>query len=256
MDVTRLNREAWDQIAVEEDRWFRALSPTRIENARVGDWELKLTPTRRVPRSWFGDSIEQKKILCLAAGGGQQAPLLAAAGADVTVADFSSVQLNRDRQAAEQFGLKIQCLQMDMADLSDLNDLQFDLIVNPTSVCYIPDVKPVWKHCFRILKSGGGLMTGFMLPVNFLFDPILRDRQKLAVQNSIPYSDFDLPAETQERILSPVRPAEFGHSLTELIGEALGAGFHLVDFFTDRWGDRDKLSDHLDVFGCCLFRKP
>jgi len=37
-----------------------------------------------------------KNVLRLASGGGQQGPILAAAGADVTVLDFSKSQLEQD----------------------------------------------------------------------------------------------------------------------------------------------------------------
>jgi len=39
-----------------------------------------LTPTKPVPREWFGD-LKGKKLLGLASGGGQQMPIFTAAGA-------------------------------------------------------------------------------------------------------------------------------------------------------------------------------
>ena len=256
MGTLENNRDAWDRIAAENERWFKSLTPEEINSARAGRWKLKLTPTRDVPVAWYGGDIRDRNVLCLAAGGGQQAPLLAAAGAKVTVLDFSHEQLERDLHAARKFGLNIQTIQADMADLSEFTSDPFDLIINPTSVCYIPEVEPVWQHSFRLLKNGGRFLSGFMLPHNFIFDPLSRDRGTLNVAYSIPYSDLDLPDEVQERLLSPIRPVEFGHSLTHLIGGPLRVGFQLLDFFTDRWGDRDALSDCLDVFGCMLIEKP
>ena len=52
-----------------------------------------------VPRHWFPASIKGTALLCLASGGGQQGPVLAAAGADVTVFDTSPRQLGRDEGA-------------------------------------------------------------------------------------------------------------------------------------------------------------
>ena len=43
--------------------------------------------------------IKGKKILCLASGGGQQAPILSAIGGKVTVFDNSIEQLNKDKVA-------------------------------------------------------------------------------------------------------------------------------------------------------------
>ncbi|MCY8527410.1 SAM-dependent methyltransferase, partial [Bacillus atrophaeus] len=47
------------------------------------------------------------KVLCLAAGGGQQGPILAAAGADVTILDNSEKQLQQDQYVAERDGLTL-----------------------------------------------------------------------------------------------------------------------------------------------------
>ena len=68
-----------------------------------------------VPKSWFGD-LGDKELLCLASGGGQQAPILAAAGALVTSFDQSSEQLRKDAEVAARNDLSIRCLQWDRAD--------------------------------------------------------------------------------------------------------------------------------------------
>jgi 2-polyprenyl-3-methyl-5-hydroxy-6-metoxy-1,4-benzoquinol methylase len=57
--------------------------------------------TKPVPRGWFPD-LNGCDVLCLASGGGQQGPVLAAAGANVTVFDISSRQLAQDRLVAER----------------------------------------------------------------------------------------------------------------------------------------------------------
>ena len=51
---------------------------------------------------WLQGNIRGKTLLCLAAGGGRQGPLYAAAGAIVTVVDISPAMLEIDRQIAEQ----------------------------------------------------------------------------------------------------------------------------------------------------------
>ena len=57
-----------------------------------------------------------------------------------------------------------------MANLSMFTDVRFDLIMHPVSNVYVPDVKPVWREAFRMLKPGGTLLNGFMNPVHYLFD--------------------------------------------------------------------------------------
>ena len=88
-----------------------------VELARGGQWEIALTPRRPVPRAWFGE-VMGKQILCLASGGGQQAPILAAGGASVVSLDASDAQLAKDQELAARHGLDLRCEQGDMADLS------------------------------------------------------------------------------------------------------------------------------------------
>ena len=92
--------------------------------------------------------------MCLASGGGQQGPILAAAGADVTVFDNSPRQLEQDRYVADRDGLHLQTVEGDMRDLSCFPDESFDLIVHPVSNVFVPDVKPVWREAYRVLKPG------------------------------------------------------------------------------------------------------
>ena len=61
-----------------------------VQNAKEGNWSILLTPTKPVPKEWFPENLKDKKILCLASGGGQQSPILAATGAEVTVFDNST----------------------------------------------------------------------------------------------------------------------------------------------------------------------
>src|SRR5690606_7312110 len=113
------------------------------------------------PKQWFG-TLKGKDVLCLASGGGQQVPILAAAGGRVTSFDNSEEQLSRDRAVAEREGLGVETVQGDMADLSVFPDASFDLVFHPASNLFIPDVNPVWRECFRVLRPGGRLLSGFL----------------------------------------------------------------------------------------------
>ena len=130
MDVRSYNRHAWDRQVEKGNRWTLPVGPDVIAAARRGDWQLVLTPTRPVPREWF-PKLAGEAVLCLASGGGQQAPVLAAAGAVVTVLDNSPAQLAQDRLVAERERLDIQTLLGDMADLSAFADGAFGLIFHP-----------------------------------------------------------------------------------------------------------------------------
>ncbi|MFT5304497.1 MAG: SAM-dependent methyltransferase [Mariniblastus sp.] len=234
-------------MAEAGDKYYRAMTPTQIEDARKGTWRIRVTPTKAVPRDWFG-VLEGKSVLCLAGGGGQQSPILAALGADVTVFDVSDSQLARDQKIAEREGLVIQTLQGDMRDLAEIDDESFDLIVSPCATCFCPTVEEVWRESFRVLKPGGSLIVGFINPIYYLFDAAKMDRDEFQVSHSIPYCDFDLPDKEREQLIGPDRPLEFGHSLDSLLGKQIAAGFKLTGFFEDGWGASDKLSSLINLF--------
>lgn len=247
MDSTEFNRRAWDNIATSRHRWFSAATGQQIDAARDGDVSIRLTATRPIPQNWIGD-VGGTRILALAAGGGHQGPILAAAGARVTVVDLSEGQLEIDRRLAAEHNLELDTIRADMTDLSVIASESFDVVINPCSVNFVSDVRPVWREAARVLSPRGVLITGLMQPVNFLFDPVKRDRGKLKVRFRIPYSDLDLPPEELEQTIGPERPIDFGHSLTDLIGGQLDAGFMLTDIMEDVWGGDDALSDRISTF--------
>ncbi len=133
MDVPEYNRQAWDRQVAKGNVWTRPVDTGLIEAARNGEWSLLLTPLKPVPRSWFQDDLSNCKVLCLASGGGQQGPILAAAGADVTVFDNSSAQLAQDDMVARRHDLAIVTELGDMCDLSRFTDETFDLVFHPVS---------------------------------------------------------------------------------------------------------------------------
>ena len=247
IDVTRYNRKAWDHVADQGDDLYHAMTPEQIERAKAGEWRIRVTPTKAVPQDWILP-VKNQDVLCLAAGGGQQAPILAALGANVTVADLSEKQLQRDAEIADREGLAIKTVVADMASMPEMEDASFDLVINPCSVIFCPDVKPVWCEVHRVLKPGGRFITGFINPIYYLFDAAKMDRGKLKARHKIPYSDLQLDAEEREKLIGPDRPLEFGHTLTDLIAGQLDCGFQITGFFEDRWGDDDRLSSMIDVF--------
>jgi len=251
MDVFAHNREAWDKLVEKHNRWTVAVSSDVIGRARQGDWQIVLTPTRPVPRRWF-PVLPGAATLCLVSGGGQQGPVLAAAGAQVTVLDASDRQLAQDRLAAERDGLSLATVQGDMADLSRFADACFDLIVHPCSNCFVPDVRPVWRECHRVLRPGGVLLAGFVNPVRYIFDDDQMEAGRLAVRHAIPYSDLaTLDEDDRHRtIVAEHEPLEFGHTLEDQIGGQLDAGFVITGFYEDRYdeSDSDPVSEHLPTF--------
>ncbi len=251
MDIQAYNREAWNKLVESGDRWTVPVTTDEIQRAKEGEWQIVLTPTKPVPKPWFPD-LRGASTLCLASGGGQQGPILAAAGATVTVLDASPRQLEQDRTVAEREGFSLRTVEGDMADLSMFADASFDLIVHPCSNCFVLHVRPVWRACFRVLRPGGILLAGFTNPVRYIFDEEHMEKGSLEVRHSIPYSDLtDLDEKTRRRmILDRGEPLAFGHSLEDQIGGQLDAGFLIIGFYEDRYdgGAAYPLSKYLPTF--------
>ena len=232
-DIGRFNRDGWNRLVDEDNVWTRPVSPKVITRARHGDWALILTPNKPVPRDWFGE-VAGKDILCLASGGGQQGPVLSAAGANVTVFDASPKQLAQDAMVAARDGLTLTTQEGFMHDLGCFADGSFDLVFHPVSNCFAPEIEPVWRECFRVLRPGAALLAGFMNPHVYIFDAEADARGELIARFDLPYADNrDLPQDELHRLLARDHVVEFSHSLDTQIGAQLRAGFVLTHFFED-----------------------
>ena len=256
MDVPGYNREAWDRQVEDGNQWTVPVGSEVIEAARCGEWEVLLTDQKYVPREWFPE-MAGADVLCLASGGGQQAPTFAAAGANVTVLDNSPRQLAQDRFVAEREALDLKTVQGDMRDLSAFADGSFDLVFHPVSNLFVPDVRPVWKEAFRVLRSGGALLAGFLNPVVYIFDlELADDTGEIRVSYSLPYSDATSRTEEElGRQMDRREPLEFSHTLEEQIGGQTEAGFLISGFYEDRHRD-DPIAAFMPTFVATRAIKP
>jgi len=251
MDIRKHNQIAWDNEVAKGNPWTIPFGPEIIAAARQGEWEVYLTPFRPLPREWMPD-LKDCDLLCLAGGGGQQGPLLAAAGASVTVLDNSPAQLAKDRMVAGRDGLQLITVEGDMADMSALGDESFDLIINPVSNVFAPDLQPIWREPSRVLKPGGVLLVGFDNPVVHSFDwDLVEQKGELRVAHKLPWSDAeDLSQAELKRYRQNKIPLEFSHSLETQIGGQVDAGFVITGFYEDRYPPEaeDPISKYMPHF--------
>jgi SAM-dependent methyltransferase len=204
-----------------------------VDSARRGEFSVLLTETKPVPKDWF-PPFQGLDLLGLACGGGQQGPVFAALGARVTIFDNSPAQLERDHQVADREGLTIRTVEGDMRDLSIFPDESFDLVFHPVSNVFCPEVRPVWKESFRVLRPGGLLLAGFANPIYYMFGTHADEQETLKVMYAIPYSDLnDMEPEELDICIEEGIPLEFGHSLTDLIAGQTDAGFAITGFYED-----------------------
>jgi SAM-dependent methyltransferase len=123
-----------------------------------------------------------------------------------------------------------------MTDLSALQADSFDYIINPISNLYVPDVNPVWRECYRVLRNNGILLASFYNPILFVFDQHsdLERQGLIQPKYTIPYSDIDSLTEKQyQEKIQKGEAIVFGHSLTDQINGQLKAGFKLTGFYED-----------------------
>ena len=259
MDIREYNRDAWNSLVAKGDQWTIPVTSEQIERARAGEWEVGLTPTKRVPREWFGE-LKDAAVLCLASGGGQQGPILAAAGANVTVFDNSPAQLGQDRFVAQRDGLTIETVEGDMRDLGHFAEGRFDLIFHPASNSFVPNLEPVWREAFRVLKPGGHILTGFCNPVLYVFDYDQMGDGELIVRHKIPYSDLThLTDGERQKIVDRGEAFCFGHTLEDQIGGQTDAGLMIVGMYEDTWkddADYASISEYISCFAATRSRKP
>jgi len=247
MNIREYNRTAWNRNVDTGNQWTIPVGPEVTEAARRGEWTIVLTPTKPVPREWF-PPLKGLEVLCLASGGGQQGPVLAAAGANVTVFDNSPRQLEQDRAVADRDGLTIHTVEGDMIDLSVFPEASFDLIVHPCSNSFVPEVRPVWREAYRVLKPGGILLAGIVNPIMFLFDEVKMETGEFIVRHRIPYSDLTSLTPKELRCYTDKNaPVAFGHTLDDQIGGQLEVGFLLTGFYEDR-APKYKLNEYLAGF--------
>jgi len=236
MDIRAYNRDAWNRyVDGGNSLWTQPVGPEIIARARKGDFSILLTEQVSVPREWI-PPLNGLDTLCLACGGGQQAPVLAAAGANVTVFDNSPRQLDQDRFVAEREGLtNLKAVEGDMRDLSVFEDESFDFIFHPVSNLFIHEIRPVWRETFRVLRHGGTMLAGFMNPVFYMFDLEKADNGILEVKYKLPHSDSAYP-ELAEKLMAAGDALEHSHSLTDQLGGQMDAGFHVIGMYEDYHG--------------------
>ena len=254
-DTSDYNRAAWDRMVDNANPWTLPVTDEQVSDASNGDWNVVLTPLKAVPRKWFGE-LSGARVLCLASAGGQQGPILSAAGARVTVLDNSPAQLARDEEVARRNDLDIQLELGLMQDLSRFADQSFDLVFNPVSNCFTEDLAPVWQEAFRVIRPGGRLLVGCCNPVLFGFDPDATGPDALQWKYRLPYSDLTSRSpEDLQRHMAKGEALEFSHSLEDQLGGQLRAGFMIADLYEDGATDWE-LAEYFPPFIATLAIRP
>jgi SAM-dependent methyltransferase len=232
-----VNRAGWDELNEQSSGAMRSYGPQDFARARELLDPAGWLPWRRL-----------RTVLCLAAGGGQQGPLFASLGYEVTVADLSPEQLAKDHATARQYSLNLECVEADMQDLSALSGRSFDLVYQPISSLYVPDIRQCYRQVATVTRPGGLYFSEHWNPVQM---QVADDPR----WDGAAYRISELPGTGPH----PWPPGEltdatcwhYIHSLDDLLGGICDAGFLVVRFGERGTGDAGAApgtQEHLDSY--------
>lgn len=223
--IVAYNKERWEELATANVEFSRPWFDLEMASARI-----KVDPENALK----GQEIAGKDVLCLAGGGGQQSSAFAMLGANVTVLDVSEVQLQRDRDAAEHYGLQVNTIQGDMRDLSRFADGSFDIVWHAHSLNFIPDAQTVFDEVARVLRQGGFYRLSCHNPY---IHGVCEDNwngegyllQLPYVEGEVQYAtpEWDVYDEDGARKQIP-GPKEFRHTLSTIVNGLTKLGFVIL----------------------------
>jgi ubiquinone/menaquinone biosynthesis C-methylase UbiE len=216
------NRRAWDRLARR-----------RVPLCQPAGDDQFADPLGQIDAiGWLGPSIKDQKVLCLAAGGGRHGPLYSAAGARVTVVDLSAEMLDLDRRVSAERGLPLRIIQASMERMPMLDAEEFDLVVQPVSTCYVPDIMPVFREVSRVLRPGGLYISQHKQPVSLQATLSPDASGRYGLQHAYYRSAAIPPADqatASSRRLREEGASEFLHRWEQIVGGICRCGMMIED---------------------------
>ncbi|MFO0897342.1 MAG: class I SAM-dependent methyltransferase [Pirellulales bacterium] len=219
------NRRAWDARAAKGARFAAPAADDLLANPRA-----TLDASGWLPRDLTG-----VPVLCLGAGGGRQSALFAAAGADVTVVDISPAMLALDREVAAERGYRVRIVEASMDDLTGLADASFQVVYQPVSTCYVPDLVAVYREVARVTAAGGLYVSQHKQPASLQADVEPAAGGGYAMREPY-YRQGPLPA-IEQSLHREAGTFEYLHSWEALVGGLCRSGFVVEDLAEPMLGD-------------------
>jgi len=218
-EIAEINRAHWNKMVNSGCDFtlpWLDLDRNKISKFLKGDTKNSPDYLRQIYPLDILNDIENKQVLCLAAGGGQQSVVFALLGARVTVVDLSERQLEMDKKAAEHYDYHIDSVNSDMRNLSGLGDNSFDLVYG-TGMCYIENVKQVYEEVHRVLRLNGIYRVDFSNPATEFVDGEDWNGQGYTISK---------PYKVKSR-RTKNGPIEFKHTLSEIFNGLVTSGFSI-----------------------------
>jgi ubiquinone/menaquinone biosynthesis C-methylase UbiE len=206
------NRRAWNELLVKKHRFERPAGAQEPAGRRLG--------------RWLDGIIKGKRMLLHGVGGGSQSVRYAHNGARVTVVDISEEMLELDRREAAARGLDIRVVLASMDDLSMLEPANFEIVDQPVSTCYVPDVVAVYRQVARVLAPGGLYVSQHkqLTSLQCSIEPL---REGYVLREPY-YRTGPLPPSAGSRIREE-GTIEYLHRWEDLIGGLCRSGFVIED---------------------------
>lgn len=223
-DVAGYNRQRWKALAEVDAFFTRPLLGLDPQSARQ----------QADPHHRLGD-VRGLAVLCLCGGGGKQSAAFGLLGAEVTVADLSPEQLERDRQTAEHYRIKVVTVEADMRDLSFFASDSFDIVDQPYSINFVPDCREVFHEVARVLRRGGRYRVAIANPLGigvrrsdwsepgYLITAPYVDGERIA------YEDQEWVCDGNSKTEVP-GPVEYRQCLSRVINGLIESGFRIEHF--------------------------
>lgn len=226
----KTNAETIDRWISEGWQWGIPIDHQTYMRAKQGQWDMLLTPTKCVPKDWFLP-FKGLKVLGLASGGGQQMPIFAALGAQVSVVDISKKQLESEKLVSQREGYDIEIICADITEGIPFEDESFDLVFHPVSNCYMENTDFIFSEAYRVLKKEGRLLSGLDNGINFIVD-----EDEKTIVHALPFNPL-INQDQKEFLQKDDSGMQFSHTLEEQITGQLKAGFIIKDLYEDFNGE-------------------
>jgi len=233
-DLLQHNRARWNDLAKAGVQYSRPWLDLDAASARA----------RIDPLGILGE-LAGKRVLCLAAGGGQQSAAFGIMGANVTVLDLSDEMLARDQETARHYHITIQTIHGDAQDLSALADDSFDIVWQAHSLSFIPKLNLLFDGVQRVLRTGGVYHLSAWNPLAkdandrwtgkgyLLSDGYVEGAETVCGDGFWDFADGNGQA---RRIAGP---REFRHTLTAMMNGLIARGFIFLDVHEEPLGQAD-----------------
>ena len=215
-DYQKTNRRVWNSLADKGSLFAKVATDEECHNP------LKVLDGR----GWLPESVTGLDVLCLASAGGWQSVLYAVAGANVTVVDVSDSMLQLDEREAVRRGLNIKTTQGSMDDLRMFEDAAFDIVHQPVSSCYIPDLCPMYAEIARVLRDDGTYISQHKQPTSLQISH--RNERHQFVIGVEYYHQGPLPRQIDQSYRES-GATEYLHRLEDLLGGLCRSGLILED---------------------------